>query len=89
MIEELPRQRVLNFLEAFYGGDTATALKYCDDEISSMIYLPVELFPHLGPRRGKAAISELIAIHAARYSCLLYTSPSPRDRTRSRMPSSA
>ena len=24
-----------------------------------------------------------------RYSCLLYTSPSPRDRTRSRMPSSA
>jgi ketosteroid isomerase-like protein len=68
MIEELPRQRVLNFLEAFYGGDTATALKYCDDEISSMIYLPVELFPHLGPRHGKAAISELIAIHAARYS---------------------
>ena len=25
----------------------------------------------------------------ARYICLLYTSPSPRDRTRSRMPSSA
>ena len=24
-----------------------------------------------------------------KYSCLLYTSPSPRDRTRSRMPSSA
>ena len=23
------------------------------------------------------------------YDCLLYTSPSPRDRTRSRMPSSA
>ena len=68
MIEELPRQRVLNFLDAFYGGDTATALKYCDDEIASMVYLPVELFPHLGPRHGKAAISELIAIHAARYS---------------------
>jgi hypothetical protein len=27
MIEQLPRQRVLNFLEAFYGGDTATALE--------------------------------------------------------------
>ena len=26
---------------------------------------------------------------AADYLCLLYTSPSPRDRTRSRMPSSA
>ena len=32
-----------------------------------------------------------IALWALRvpYSCLLYTSPSPRDRTRSRMPSSA
>ena len=28
-----------------------------------------------------------ISIHT--YPCLLYTSPSPRDRTRSRMPSSA
>ena len=27
--------------------------------------------------------------HKEPYSCLLYTSPSPRDRTRSRMPSSA
>ena len=26
---------------------------------------------------------------ATTYGCLLYTSPSPRDRTRSRMPSSA
>ena len=26
---------------------------------------------------------------ASNYGCLLYTSPSPRDRTRSRMPSSA
>ena len=29
------------------------------------------------------------AVYHQRYSCLLYTSPSPRDRTRSRMPSSA
>ena len=33
--------------------------------------------------------SEEIALFAASHSCLLYTSPSPRDRTRSRMPSSA
>lgn len=68
MIEQLPRQRVLNFLDAFYGGDSAAALKCCDDDIESMVYLPVELFPHLGPRRGTAAIAELIGIHAARYS---------------------
>ena len=28
-------------------------------------------------------------VYANYYTCLLYTSPSPRDRTRSRMPSSA
>ena len=35
---------------------------------------------------------EILGATAAKirsYSCLLYTSPSPRDRTRSRMPSSA
>jgi len=32
---------------------------------------------------------ELAAKGAVACSCLLYTSPSPRDRTRSRMPSSA
>ena len=32
---------------------------------------------------------ELQALLNFRYGCLLYTSPSPRDRTRSRMPSSA
>ena len=30
-----------------------------------------------------------IWIERNKYFCLLYTSPSPRDRTRSRMPSSA
>ena len=28
-------------------------------------------------------------LYASTMACLLYTSPSPRDRTRSRMPSSA
>ena len=38
----------------------------------------------------RAALSELTAGSAPRSTtCLLYTSPSPRDRTRSRMPSSA
>ena len=36
----------------------------------------------------KATPLALIAIGLS-YCCLLYTSPSPRDRTRSRMPSSA
>ena len=35
---------------------------------------------------GESNIREVIAFPK---NCLLYTSPSPRDRTRSRMPSSA
>ena len=32
---------------------------------------------------------EVVRVEEKDRSCLLYTSPSPRDRTRSRMPSSA
>ena len=36
---------------------------------------------------GVIDAKDMLDIHAE--ACLLYTSPSPRDRTRSRMPSSA
>ena len=39
--------------------------------------------------RVSIAIGLLSALVAVSVGCLLYTSPSPRDRTRSRMPSSA
>ena len=41
----------------------------------------------LNPNNAKQAFAELG--DALVFYCLLYTSPSPRDRTRSRMPSSA
>ena len=40
------------------------------------------------PILGLAQVSTRVS-REQDYSCLLYTSPSPRDRTRSRMPSSA
>ena len=44
-----------------------------------------------GPSKffGRYTNSLIIGFGATFLSCLLYTSPSPRDRTRSRMPSSA
>ena len=36
-----------------------------------------------------SAIAGALLHDIGHYSCLIYTSPSPRDRTRSRMPSSA
>ena len=49
---------------------------------------------HEGPERAHYLLEQLIDQSRRSgtnlpYSCLLYTSPSPRDRTRSRMPSSA
>ena len=59
---------------------------------------------HLPAEAGTATLEDLVTALAAvqwdfaetedadaieSYNCLLYTSPSPRDRTRSRMPSSA
>ena len=37
----------------------------------------------------KVVLATVIQTWGSSPSCLLYTSPSPRDRTRSRMPSSA
>ena len=47
-------------------------------------------FGHIGigePVKGEALVAD--DNFSARYDCLLYTSPSPRDATLSRMPSSA
>mgnify|MGYP003380605482 CR=1 FL=1 len=61
--------------------------------------LPYAKTAQLSPYKAKVledlkeAVNEMALIKAGklkgRNACLLYTSPSPRDRTRSRMPSSA
>ena len=48
-------------------------------------YIKMEVFPAI----EVDVINVSIVYPGASPSCLLYTSPSPRDRTRSRMPSSA
>ena len=49
--------------------------------------LPVDAKPALGPLAS--AIGEVYRYTLESKTCLLYTSPSPRDRQKSRMPSSA
>ena len=48
--------------------------------------LGILAYQEIGDVEGLAVLSSLLFVH---YSCLLYTSPSPRDATLSRMPSSA
>jgi ketosteroid isomerase-like protein len=68
MADEINRQRVLKFFHAYYGGDTEAAAKCCAEDVLLMVYLPVELFPHLGPQRGRKAVTDLMAVLEARFS---------------------
>ena len=72
MAEDLHRQRVLNFLDAFYSGDTEAALACCDDELDSIAHAPIELFPHLGHKHGKKWVAEAIWTQQKRYSSRKY-----------------
>jgi ketosteroid isomerase-like protein len=72
MVEDLHRQRVLNFLEAFYSGNVEAATACCDDDIDSITYAPIELFPHLGHKHGKDWIAEAIRLQQKRYSSRKY-----------------
>ena len=58
------------------------ALSYLDFDVLGML-IGIMILVHMLSRVG---FFRWLGIHIA---CLLYTSPSPRDRTRSRMPSSA
>jgi ketosteroid isomerase-like protein len=61
------RQRVLDYLQAFYAGDVPHTLDCCDDEIDIIVYAPVELFPHLGHKHGKDWIPQAIRTQKQRY----------------------
>ena len=67
MANDLHQQLVLNFLDAFYSGDAAAATACCDEELDSITYAPIELFPHLGHKHGKAWIPEAIRTQKQRY----------------------
>ena len=75
MVEPLNRQRVLNFLEAFYSGDIEGALSRCSDDIDFVANAPVDILPHLGHRRGKAEVREMWKTIHARYSSMRYEEP--------------
>jgi ketosteroid isomerase-like protein len=61
------RQCVLDYLEAFYAGDVPRTLDCLDDEIDIITYAPVELFPHLGHKHGKAWVPQAIQTQKKRY----------------------
>jgi ketosteroid isomerase-like protein len=75
MVGNLHRQRVLNFLEAFYAGDIEGALARCSDDVDFFANAPVDILPHLGHRHGKAEVGEMWRTIHARYSSMRYEVP--------------
>ena len=71
------------------GLHRAEVVQYMRPEIIGFVLgslVAALLFKEFRPRAGSAPIVRFVL---GVFACLLYTSPSPRDRTRSRMPSSA
>jgi ketosteroid isomerase-like protein len=75
MIEQLNRQRVLKFLDAFYAGDLDGALDCCNDDIDFVAHEPIDILPHMGHRQGKAEVRKMWETIHARYSGMRYEVP--------------
>jgi uncharacterized protein len=74
-IETLNRQRVLHLLDRFAGNDVEGALSCCTDDVDFLTHAPIDVLPHMGPRRGKAELRELWRTVQARYSETRYEVP--------------
>jgi ketosteroid isomerase-like protein len=68
MTDDLNRQCVVKFFDAYYSGDIDTATACCDEDFETITYAPVDLFPHLGVKQGKAWVGEAIRTQQKRYT---------------------
>jgi uncharacterized protein len=75
MVESLNRQRVLNFLDVFYAGNTEGALARCTDDIEFFSNAPIDILPHLGRHDGKADVRKMWQTVHSRYSEMRYHVP--------------
>ena len=70
-----------------FGSKDALVLEMLRERIQPINARRMELLNQAKSNNPEAQLSTFTIFHSL--ICLLYTSPSPRDRTRSRMPSSA
>lgn len=75
MTEQFNRQRVLAFLDELAAGDIEAALARCTDDVDFLTHAPIDILPHLGPRRGKAELREMWETVHSRYSGIRYQAP--------------
>ncbi|MFB9267032.1 nuclear transport factor 2 family protein [Bradyrhizobium erythrophlei] len=72
MRENLNRQHVLNFLDIYYAGGIEGALDRCTDDVAFLANAPIDILPHMGQHRGKAALRQMWTTIHNRYSDMRY-----------------
>lgn len=75
MGEDFNRQRVLNFLDVYYAGGIEGALDHCSDDVAFLANAPIDILPHMGQHRGKAALRQMWTTIHERYSEMRYEAP--------------
>jgi uncharacterized protein len=70
MTTDPARNQVLGLLRAVYARDIPRALGYLDDDFDFVGHVPVQLFPHLGRRHGKAEMAETLRAVQRRYTSM-------------------
>ena len=89
---ELSRGRKARYIGKLLGRHHSTIYDEIDRNGGAASYRAVDAQRRAEDNRARPKDRKLetsARLHDAVNDCLLYTSPSPRDRTRSRMPSSA
>jgi ketosteroid isomerase-like protein len=73
--ESATRASVNALYEAYRKGDAERVSALIHDDIDWMIHGPVQVFPFEGPRRGKAAVLEVLGAIGHNYSLENHTHP--------------
>ena len=80
----MTREELIGTNAGIVKSVVSEALKESPDAVIVVISNPMDTMTYLAVKESGLPKNRVIGM-----GCLLYTSPSPRDRTRSRMPSSA
>lgn len=61
------RNQMTSYFNALFSGQTDAAVSFFADDIEYTCYAPVNIFPHLGYRKGRPALADTIRALHARY----------------------
>ncbi|WP_316228825.1 nuclear transport factor 2 family protein [Bradyrhizobium sp. SZCCHNR1070] len=67
MNEQTNRERVLKLLDAYSASDFDKVLSLCSEDVEHLASAPIDILPHLGPRRGRSEVRRMWETVRSRY----------------------